>query len=262
MKPRSALERGDERVLPLGDIPRFEGCEKWLADLVLGRQPAECGAEPLAVRCVATFEQEAEPHHIADESRGEDPGSELVTHLGRPPDERLLLVDSPPLAREKPQPDLVRIPGERVPDCRELPGVVVVHGAACDLEQDLLWRSEPVPEGTCRPEDRSRASRRASQRVSRRPRGGSPVRRPSRSAWASRGTRPEELRRQRELPVRRPPQPGRDACGDPSHDRSSAPCRIRERPSPCRRARRSAVRLRPPARRRLRRASGRARSRT
>ena len=59
VKPGGALERGDERVLPLGDIPRFEGCEKWLADLLLGRQPAECGAEPLSVRGVATFEQEA-----------------------------------------------------------------------------------------------------------------------------------------------------------------------------------------------------------
>ncbi len=60
------------------------------------------------------------------------------------PDERLLLVDPPPLARNQPEPDVVRIPRERFPSRNQFPEPVVEDASGGDFEQELLGDREPI----------------------------------------------------------------------------------------------------------------------
>jgi hypothetical protein len=54
---------------------------------------------------VAALLEEAQPHDVADEPGGHDTRAELVSDLRGSADERLLLIETPPLAGEDPQPE-------------------------------------------------------------------------------------------------------------------------------------------------------------
>ena len=101
-------------------------------------------AEPLLIGRVPTVDQQRQAHAFADQSRGGDRRAGLVAHLGRPRDERLLVGDAPPLARQQPAPQLVRVPRQRSPDRGDRAAGVGVHGSRDDAEQPLLRRQQPV----------------------------------------------------------------------------------------------------------------------
>ncbi len=141
---RELLDRLDERRLARLEVRCSESGGERRADGGVGIESAEGGAEPLAVRRIAALLQEGEPHQVAHQACREHTRAELVVDLGRPPDERFLLVDPPPLAREQPQPQLIRIPAQAPAHGLELAEPVVEHLAGGHLEQQLLRRAEPV----------------------------------------------------------------------------------------------------------------------
>ena len=152
---------------------------------------ANAGAEPLAVRRVAALEQEREAHHVADEPRGDDARAELVADLRGATDERLLLVDAAPLAREQPEPDVVRVPRERCPHggrARRAPSwktaPAVTSSKRCCGAQSQSPRRDP-PRGSNPSRSREPRAELGHLDVVR-----DGDRRPSRTASASRGTRP------------------------------------------------------------------------
>ena len=251
----------DERVLPLLVILGRENVEQGRPKHGSRVELREREAEPLAVRRVPPLEQESKTHHVAGEPRRHHARTELVADLGRAADERLLLIQSPPLARKQPEPDVVRVPGQRVAHRRELAARIVEDRARGQLEESLLRRAKPLtgrdaatriePERPLQPlaerDDLdvvrhrhvvpAEARRPAVERV-RQARARSPLARPSRAR------------------ARRRP-----AAAAPSRGRSTAPCRSRVRPIPSRAGPPRARRRRRAARSSHRRTRGRARDR-
>ena len=114
------------------------------ADLCRALELCEGRAEPLRVRRVAALEQEAEPHRVAREPCSDDARAELVADLGGSADERLLLVDAPPLAADEPAPDVVGVPLERFSQRLQLTGSVPEDLPGGDLGEQLLRSRQPL----------------------------------------------------------------------------------------------------------------------
>ena len=107
-------------------------------------QPGERGAEPLAVRRVLAFDEEAEAHHVADEARGDDCGTGVVTDLRTAAGERLLLRDALPLTAEDVQPDRVRVPRQVVACRGDGAGSVFEHRTGGERAEMLRRDAQPV----------------------------------------------------------------------------------------------------------------------
>ena len=115
-----------------------------LAEVVAGGQPGERRPEPLGVRPVGASEEEAQPHEVAHEPRGDQRRTEVVADLGRSAHEGRLVDDPLPLAGNEPGLDIGREPTERPSQRPQLTEAVVVHGSSDDAEQPLLRHDEPV----------------------------------------------------------------------------------------------------------------------
>ena len=160
-----------ERVEPFGDLRHERGqraftrrpvrrAERGLhvrEQLRTAAQPGERGAEPLAVRRVLAFDQEAEAHDVADEARGDDRGTGVVADLRTASGERLLLRDALPLTAEDVQPDRVRVPRQVVACRGDRAGSVLEHRARRERPEMLRRDAEPVGRVASARVDRTRA---------------------------------------------------------------------------------------------------------
>ncbi len=83
-------------------------------------------------------------HEVADDLARDEARSRFVADLRGATDQRLLLPDATPLAREHPDPDLVREVVQLFANPCQFAGAVVVHRASCHTQQTLLRRGQPV----------------------------------------------------------------------------------------------------------------------
>jgi hypothetical protein len=107
-------------------------------------QLGEGGAEPLAVRRIAAGYQQAQPHQLAGEPRGDHRRPQVVAGLGTPAGKGFLLGDAMPLAGQQVPPHAGRVPGQRAAGLLELTEAVVEHLARGDLGQPLRGGGQPV----------------------------------------------------------------------------------------------------------------------
>ena len=101
-------------------------------------------AEPLRVRRITARLQEAESHQVARDRSRDQSRAEVVAAKARPPDEVLVLGDPLPVAAHRVQPDVVRVPSERLAHMREVAAGIGEDLAARELEQALRRRRQPV----------------------------------------------------------------------------------------------------------------------
>ena len=141
---RNTLHCANERVFPRRKRFGIQRLDQRGADQRGGVEVLKRRAKPLAVGRIGPLQEEAEPHQVPNEASGNDSGTELVPDLGGAADERLLLIDPPPLTGQEPEPDVVRIPGECIADSRERGLVIAIDRTTGHLEQALLRRREPV----------------------------------------------------------------------------------------------------------------------
>ncbi len=110
-------------------------------------KPREGAAQPLAVRRVAAVHQQAQPHQVAGQARGDDDGAQVVAGLGAPAGKGLFLPDPLPLAGQQVQPHVARVPRQGVAGAGQLAGTVVEDRAAGELRQPLCRGGQPVRHG-------------------------------------------------------------------------------------------------------------------
>jgi len=85
---------------------------------------------------VVARHQEAQPHEVTHQARGDHGGAKLVTDLTGASDQVLLLADPLPARREQVTPDVVGVPREPSAQLGETQ-IVVEHGAGGDRAQEL-----------------------------------------------------------------------------------------------------------------------------
>ena len=134
----------DKRLLARGEVGGGDCALERRLHFLRCVELQEGRAEPLRVWRVPALEQKAEPHDVPCQPSREHPRAELVSDLGGASDERLLLVEPPPLGGEQPEPDVARVPHERGAKRLQLAETVVEDRSARDLEQELLRRRQPV----------------------------------------------------------------------------------------------------------------------
>jgi hypothetical protein len=111
------------------------------------REPGDGGAQPLAVGRVAPVHQQAQPHQVAGQPRGDDNRAQVVTGLGAPAGKVLFLPDPLPLAGQQVQPHVVRIPGHAAAGTVKLTRPVVKDLAGGEFRQPLCRDRQPVRYG-------------------------------------------------------------------------------------------------------------------
>jgi len=95
---------------------------------------------------VLPFLKKAKSHHVPYEPAREEPGPEVIVHLARAAHQVLFLRDPAPLAGQQIQPDIVRIPLERLLRSIQHAQLVVVNGRGGHTPQDLRRGRQPIPE--------------------------------------------------------------------------------------------------------------------
>ena len=157
MHLRGDAVRVAERPLAIGIRLRLERASDGRRELGSAIERRERGAEPLAVRSVASLDEKAEAHEVARDAGGNDARPDIVARLGAATNERLLVGYALPLARHDVQPNIARIPRETFARRREMAWTIMEDLSRRGLEQALSRRHQPI--GKCDLAERIEAER-------------------------------------------------------------------------------------------------------